>query len=461
MLIDCGRSTSAMTKWVLVAFLLLTFSTAARGVAVSTSTGNTRPPEDDPGWNNVGIRNGSTAVYLGNQWVLTARHVGAGPTTFPQLGTFGVVPNSQITLQNPSNQRISATTDLVIYKLQEAPALPPVAISQESPPVGAEVVFIGNGRDRADELTHWDVSGSPFLQHWRETDTPADYAGFKTIGASSLRWGTNVIEDDEPFFFESDSNHTTKIGNSQAVVALVTEFDMPGDPAPASQPATLYESQAVTNDSGGAMFYKNGDQWELAGIIIAVEGFNNQPNVTRNPVFGNLTLSADLATYRQQIAERYLIGDFDQNGRMTPVDVDLLSDAINRGIDDPALDLNNDGTVNAADRTTWVEQINNTYFGDSNLDGEFDSADFIIPFQAETFNDGIPDNASWESGDWDGDGEFETSDLVVAFQSSGYEQGKRLVSAANNVPEPNYVLAFGLAFVVMSRSGSGTKLRHR
>jgi len=37
------------------------------------------PASNATGWNYVGQDNGSSAVYLGNGWVLTAAHVGAGP----------------------------------------------------------------------------------------------------------------------------------------------------------------------------------------------------------------------------------------------------------------------------------------------------------------------------------------------------------------------------------------------
>lgn len=43
-----------------------------------TGTDNTNPPLDDPGWANVGVRGICNGVYLGDRWVLTVAHVGAG-----------------------------------------------------------------------------------------------------------------------------------------------------------------------------------------------------------------------------------------------------------------------------------------------------------------------------------------------------------------------------------------------
>ena len=81
-----------------------------------------------------------------------------------------------------------------------------------------------------------------------------------------------------------------------------------------------------------------------------------------------------------------------------------------------------------------------TYLGDANLDGEFDSTDFVIVFQGGLFETDIA--AGWEQGDWDGDGLFNSSDFVAAFQDGGYETGPRTVSA---VPEPSTAGMFLLA----------------
>jgi hypothetical protein len=54
-------------------------------------------------------------------------------------------------------------------------------------------------------------------------------------------------------------------------------------------------------------------------------------------------------------------------------------------------------------------------YGDSNLDGRFDSADLISVFSQGEYEDDEVGNSSWQEGDWNGDGEFNTSDLVEAF----------------------------------------------
>ena len=85
-------------------------------------------------------------------------------------------------------------------------------------------------------------------------------------------------------------------------------------------------------------------------------------------------------------------------------------------------------------------EILNTYVGDSNLDGEFNSKDLVEIFSANEYEDDTPLNSTWSEGDWNGDGDFNTSDLVYAFNVGGYV--RRSVPAVAIVPEPA-----GLRFV--------------
>lgn len=112
-------------------------------------------------------------------------------------------------------------------------------------------------------------------------------------------------------------------------------------------------------------------------------------------------------------------------------------------------DLDNDGDVDGDDRLIWVHDVQNTYFGDSNLDGVFDSRDLVIVFQAGEYEDGIMKNSSWATGDWNGDWEFSSSDLVAAFTDGGFEQGPR---AAHVVPEPSSaMMLLGALLLLLKR----------
>ena len=86
----------------------------------------------------------------------------------------------------------------------------------------------------------------------------------------------------------------------------------------------------------------------------------------------------------------------------------------------------------------------NTWIGDSNLDGQFDSSDFVAVFTAGEFEDGLPLNSTWQTGDWNSDGEFDSSDFVTAFIAGGFERGNR--NAQEAVPEPSSILLLFLGF---------------
>ncbi len=112
--------------------------------------------------------------------------------------------------------------------------------------------------------------------------------------------------------------------------------------------------------------------------------------------------------------------------------------AIAAGATDAKYDVNGDGSVNLADHEFLIEAaapMFNTYYGDSNMDGEFNSTDFVFVFTAGQYEDGVAGNSSWVTGDWNSDTEFDSSDFVRAFTRGGYELGPRAAVAA--VPEPS------------------------
>src|SRR5262245_6711238 len=89
----------------LAALLLLVCAVPAAGVIIGAGSGdgNTTAPSSDPGMGSVGMRsNGLSAVYLGDGWILTANHVGAGDV---QIGAvvYPWVPGSAVRLSNPDS----------------------------------------------------------------------------------------------------------------------------------------------------------------------------------------------------------------------------------------------------------------------------------------------------------------------------------------------------------------------
>lgn len=102
------------------------------------------------------------------------------------------------------------------------------------------------------------------------------------------------------------------------------------------------------------------------------------------------------------------------------LDIDLLCGGIRQG--DPRFDLESNDAEGLADFDFLVASILGTSIGDSNLDGVFDSRDFVAILQVNEYEDGIEGNSTWGDGDWNCDAEFSTRDLVHAFQNGSYSE---------------------------------------
>lgn len=118
---------------------------------------------------------------------------------------------------------------------------------------------------------------------------------------------------------------------------------------------------------------------------------------------------------------------------------------------DPLAPLDDGTLTDPQERADYVRDVLGTWVGDSNLDGEFNSGDFVAVFTAGEYEDTLVGNSSWRTGDWNGDGEFTSSDFVTAFTDGGYERGPRAAVAA--VPEPSalVLLAIGGLLIVHRR----------
>lgn len=318
-----------MKQWILCAALVGLITQRADGVIISTGdgSGNTALPAG-PVFANVGSRTDgmgnfdATAIYLGDGWVLTANHVGAGPV-YLDGNTYFNVPGSQVQLTNFQTPGKSQFTDLLMYRISGDPGLPRLTISETPPSVGSEVTMIGRGRNREPNLTYWNAS-------WVEVTPPppATFSGYKTTSDATIRWGTNAVHQ---------TGHWINDGSD--VLVLTTRFDSVG---------TAYEGQVVRGDSGGGFFYLNPSTsiWELAGTIVATGTLNGQPQNTA--VFTDLSYAADLSAYRDQILTiNPLPGDLNLDFVVDIFDINEVS--ANWGGPGPAGDANKDGVVDIFD----------------------------------------------------------------------------------------------------------------
>ena len=261
--------------------LLVLLAWPAPAVVIDTAAGteNTGAPPDDPGFAHVGTNNTTfSAVYLGNNWMISARHAGGGTTNFggvlyPRVG-------SAVNLVNSGG---GDPPDLHLWRVDPPPNLPLLPIRASSPGIGAATVMIGNGFDRG-MPTSWDPSCAAPLSGY-EVPNP---------GTHSLRWGTNLVAGLQ--VWTSDF-----MGNIYTTDSFHSVFEQSGTD----------EAVAAFGDSGGGVFIKNTSTgyWDLAGIMHSVgiaccpdtEPLECQPDNER--FYGNSTFTADLSVYREQILD--------------------------------------------------------------------------------------------------------------------------------------------------------------
>jgi len=241
-------------------------------------SGNDSAPPGGTWWNYLGRRGGGSAVYLGEyggtHWAITAYHVGAGDVIFGSQ-SYSYIPGTAVRIPNPD----TSLTDMVLFQLDGGPALSRLPIADATPPTGADLIFVGSGRDRAADLTGWQVDTSQDPWVWTEVSPDqADVVGYHLQSTRTLRWGPNNLDGAELATVNPYGTTETFYGDWDPVDG---------------------EGQVTPGDSGGGVFYENGGEWELAGVILYRGIYKDQPSDTA--VVGNRSYAGDLAEYRSFI----------------------------------------------------------------------------------------------------------------------------------------------------------------
>jgi hypothetical protein len=138
-------------------------------------------------------------------------------------------------------------------------------------------------------------------------------------------------------------------------------------------------------------------------------------------------------------------GDFNSSGALDAADLDDLTGQSAGGTNPAAYDLNADALVNSTDVQVWVKDLFNSWIGDANLDGQFNSSDLVAVLASGTYEANV--DAVWSTGDFNGDGRANSGDLVAALADGGYEVGPRAAAAA--VPEPAAIVLCTLGIGVL------------
>ncbi len=239
---------------------------AARGILIFglDNSGNTNAPANGAPWDAVARVNGSSGVYLGNRYVLTAAHVGRHDALIN--GTNYAVDESF------TEDRIGTNVDLVVFRLASDPGLPVLAINSSlTADLGAGVTMIGWGRGKGSPVTN---SGTVVGWTWG-------------VGTEAKRWATNTTLGSADTF--TDGGYTNE--------GIFTEFN--GD-------AGTDEGAAAVNDSGSGLFVYSGGEWRLAGIAVSVHetgsGQSWFTNSSNPGTTGDLTKYVRLASYYDELA---------------------------------------------------------------------------------------------------------------------------------------------------------------
>ena len=168
------------------------------------------------------------------------------------------------------------------------------------------------------------------------------------------------------------------------------------------------------------------------------------PTTAAHRLIANLAIEAAMT-----IAGPPLRGDLNDDWEIDVSDVNILMAGIHSGVFGSTLDFTSDNHLDLADLATWVHDIKGTYYGDANLDGQFNRDDLVSVLQGGKYD--LDAEARWAEGDWTGDRRFDRSDIVLALQDGGYEQEG--FAAINAVPEPScaVLLVLGLLGVLILR----------
>jgi len=239
---------------------------------------------------------GGTGIYLGSGisgdagYVLTAAHLGnlsAGTDIGIAGENYKVISRSQIN-----------SADLNLYKIDtnptgQLPNLPNVSIASVHPSINEQILMTGRGAR---------TQGTDYNPNTSDMVVQSGRSIYNTAAASSqISFGLNNIAGDVPWAMNSATANWFRDGYSGS--EFYARFNDPGS----GNYTTTWEGVASRGDSGGPVFIKRNNEWELAGITSALYRGGNPNNTV---AFNNLTSFSNLAAYSSDLPELGGFGSF-------------------------------------------------------------------------------------------------------------------------------------------------------
>jgi len=189
------------------------------------------------GWNYVGtvaVSGGyASGVYLGNGWVLTAGHVGAG--NFQLGGPTGPIYDAA----GPGQGLHGSTADVWLFQISSSPSLPSLNIAT-SPPTAFSFLQAGSS---VAMLGYGEAGG----------------------GTTTEAWGLNTV---------TQASETVDIQNTNF---SSTDFETAYGTTTSGLSSVINDYYLNSGDSGGGDFIYNSSlgEWQLAGINEALDDNND------------------------------------------------------------------------------------------------------------------------------------------------------------------------------------------
>ncbi len=445
--------------------------------------------EGDPGWNNM-TADGANYVYLGDGWVLSARHVGYNSangvklqTVLPNgdpgsVQTFHRIPGSYYfdygypqgntryyavsnptTIQSETGQSISLMdskgtffTDLQLFRINGDPGLPELTIASQPMPqnftrtTAPEVVMIGRGESREVNERHWNVvKNSPTDWDWTSTTGAGDYQGYNRNGVVVKRWGTNRLTDPRPNF-GGDPSDPGAINYTQQIEPNL---------------GPLFNASEVVSDSTVVYSLQTGN--DTRDVISLMTVYDKTTGVGQTPLeFQGVAGNSGSGVFYKRNGTWELVG---------------IANAVYRFPDQAGLrNVYGNGTLISdlwyynQDYLNSIKYImeahpDYSHIGDVNLDGNVsgdgtgppgtdDVTDFILGWGYDN-ESGIGTVASWRNGDLNRDGKTDIQDFMMLRSALNGEIASSAIAALFGdasidfdsliVPEPATAIPAGVA----------------